>query len=227
MITGQEVVVVGLGPAGLGAMSHAAMEALRDARKILIRTKHHPVVAELSDRGIVFESFDALYETAESFSQLYERIAELVLAESEGGVVYAVPGHPLVGEHSVALVIEKAAARGIGVRIVPSPSFIDAMLETLHIDMDKGLKVLDALQIEQLTPSQDTPNIVYQVYDRDSASRAKLRLMDFFPDEWKVCIVRGAGTDDVQTLWIPLYELDRHDVDHLTSVYVPEVQVEN
>jgi tetrapyrrole methylase family protein / MazG family protein len=79
------------------------------------------------------------------------------------------------------------------------------------------------LLIEDLSPSLDTPNIVYQVYDQDAASRTKLRLMEFFPDEFQVCLVRGAGTDAVEITWMPLYELDRRECDHLTSVYVPRM----
>jgi tetrapyrrole methylase family protein/MazG family protein len=199
------------------------MQALKDARKVIVRTENHPAVAELSDRGISFESFDHLYEAAASFDGLYEQMADSILAESAvGGIVYAVPGHPLVGEQSVRLLIEKARAAGVSIEVVPSPSFIEAMLEALQISMDEGLKVLDALLIEGLTPSLDTPNIIYQVYDQDAASRVKLRLMEFFPDEWQVCLVSGAGTDDVQAIWMPLYELDRHECDHLTSVYVPK-----
>ncbi|MDO8587600.1 MAG: SAM-dependent methyltransferase [Armatimonadota bacterium] len=214
--------VIGLGPAGLGGMSLSAMQALQESRKVFVRTKHHPAVAEISDRGIVFESFDRLYELAEDFEELYREMAERVLAEaSEGGVVYAVPGHPLVGERSVELLLENAGRVGARVEIVCSPSFIEATLEALRIGLDRGLKILDALQIEALMPSLDTPNLIYQVYDRDTASRVKLRLMEFFSDESKVWIVQGAGTDDPRISEVALYELDRREFDHLTSVYVP------
>jgi tetrapyrrole methylase family protein / MazG family protein len=216
--------IIGLGPAGLGGISRSAMEALQEAGRIFLRTEHHPAAVELSGCGISFESFDCLYQEAESFDTLYEQMAERVLAETSGVVAYAVPGHPLVGERSVALIIERARSRGVHVEVVPSPSFIEVMLESLQVSMDKGLKVLDALRIEDLTPSMDTPNIIYQVYDQHAASRVKLRLMEFFPDESQVCIVQGAGTDTARTLWVPLYELDRQTYDHLTSVYVPEVE---
>jgi tetrapyrrole methylase family protein / MazG family protein len=223
-MTTAAVRVVGLGPSDLSAISQSAMEALRKARKVIVRTANHPAVAELSDCGILFESFDSLYETADSFSALYQQMADRIIEEAAGGeVVYAVPGHPLVGEQSVNLIIHKAKEAGIGVDIVSSPSFIEAMLEDLKVHMDEGLKILDALLIEDLTPSLDTPNIVYQVYDQDAASRTKLRLMEYFPDEWQVCLVRGAGTDTVEMIWLPLYELDRRECDHLTSVYVPRL----
>ena len=220
MTTAAAVRVVGLGPAGLGGTSLSAMQALQEARKVFVRTEQHPAVAELSDRGIVFESFDRLYESAESFDELYRQMAERVLAEAAAGVVYAVPGHPLVAERSVELLLEMAERAGVEVEIVPSPSFIDAVLEALRVGLDEGLKILDALQIEQLAPSMDTPNLICQVYDRDAASRVKLRLMEFFPDEREVWIVRAAGTDSAQVKKVALFELDRQEFDHLTSVFL-------
>jgi len=215
--------LVGLGPGDMGSVSLRAEAVLRQARKVFVRTKHHPAVAEFSDRGIHFESFDDVYESAESFDEVYQRIADRVLAESaRGEVVYATPGHPLIGERSVALIIENAARLGVRVSVEPSSSFIDAVLEALMISLDSGLKVLDALRIEELTPSADTPNLVYQVYDRDIASRVKLRLMEFYPDDLQVCVVNAAGTANVRILRVPLYELDRQEIDHLTAVYAPE-----
>jgi len=220
------VTVVGLGPAGLKWTASAGVEALRKARKVFVRTQQHPAVAELSDRGISFESFDCLYESAEDFEDLYVKMAEIVLSEAGGGVVYAVPGHPLIGERSVEILLRKASEIGVLVEILPSSSFIEATLEALRISLDRGLKVIDALQIEHLTPSTDTPTIVYQVHDQATASRVKLRLMEFFSDEWRVVLVRGAGTENAVALEMPLYELDRQAFDHLTSVYVP-IQVES
>lgn len=214
--------IVGLGPAGLKWTASAAIEALLNARKVFVRTERHPAVAELSARGICFDSFDHLYESAEDFEGLYEKIADVLLAEADDGVVYAVPGHPLIGERSVEILLEKALEAGAQVEILPSSSFIEATLEALKVSLDHGLKVVDALRIEQLTPSVDTPTIVYQVHDQATASRVKLRLMEFLPDEWKVVLVRGAGTENAMMLEMPLYELDRQEFDHLTSVYVPE-----
>ncbi|MDO8681987.1 MAG: SAM-dependent methyltransferase [Armatimonadota bacterium] len=219
--------IVGLGPGGLGGVSQRSLEVLRTARKIYIRTENHPVVAELSDHGILFESFDSLYENAQDFETLYQEIADRIISETAAGdVVYAVPGHPLIGERSVELIIKQAGKLGIEVYIAPSPSFIEAALESLAVSMDKGLKILDALQIEDLTPSLDTPNLIYQVYDLSIASRVKLRLMEFYPDEFEVFVVRKAGTDDVETLKVPLYKLDWMEHDHLTSVYVPGISLE-
>jgi uncharacterized protein YabN with tetrapyrrole methylase and pyrophosphatase domain len=60
------------------------------------------VVADLP-KTCRLQGFDAVYERGASFSDVYAEIAArvLVLGNRPEGVVYAVPGHPLVGEATV------------------------------------------------------------------------------------------------------------------------------
>src|SRR5687768_15194914 len=94
--------LVGLGPGDLDSLSVGALRELERAARILVRTERHPVVAQLRERGLCIEALDAEYEAAPDFDTLYPRLAARVLeAACEGDVLYAVPGHPLVGERSV------------------------------------------------------------------------------------------------------------------------------
>ncbi len=178
---------------------------------------------ELASEGITFQSMDDLYESSPTFEEVYARIAERVLCEAQdrGEVVYAVPGHPLVGESSVAILMDQARLRGVDVRVVGSESFIEASLEALGFGFSAGLKILDAMSMDEVSPSTDVGNLIYQVYDRAIASDVKLRLMDLYPDEFEVTIITGAGTDNQRVQTVPLYRLDRCECDHLTTVYVP------
>lgn len=137
--------------------------------------------------------------------------------------MYAVPGHPLVGETSVEVLLREARAIAVDCRIIGSENFIEAVLEALEIGLDAGLKVLDALSMDAVTPSPDVGNLIYQVYDRSIASDVKLRLMEQYPDEFEVAIIRGGAPPGERVLRVPLYRLDRCECDHLTSVYVPPV----
>lgn len=181
---------------------------------------------ELASEGISFESMDDLYESSGTFEEVYARIAERVLREAQdhGDVVYAVPGHPLVGESAVAMVMDEARMRGVEVRIVGSESFIEASLEALGFGFSTGLKILDAMSMDEVSPSADVGNLIYQVYDRAIASDVKLMLMEQYPDEFEVTVITGAGTDTQRVQTIPLYKLDRCECDHLTTVYVPPLQ---
>jgi tetrapyrrole methylase family protein/MazG family protein len=67
------------------------------------------------------------------------------------------------------------------------------------------------------------PIVITQVYNPQVAANVKIRLMDDYPDEYQVAVVRAAGVPGEERMaWIPLYELDRLPwINHLTSVFLP------
>lgn len=217
------ITIVGLGASNREHTSVGAWEFLLAAPTVFVRTARHPVVEELSARGVKLTSFDGLYDEAESFDDVYEGIAGRLLDEAASGVdvVYAVPGHPLVGERSVGMLMGRSRDQGIEVRVLGSESFIEPVLEAVGVGFDAGIKVLDALSLGEVHPDPDVPNLIYQVYDRSVASDVKLALMETYPDEFEVTVVTGAGTDHPEVRTAPLFELDRGEFDHLSTVFVP------
>ncbi|HSV73248.1 MAG TPA: nucleoside triphosphate pyrophosphohydrolase [Chthonomonadales bacterium] len=217
------ITVVGLGPAGSGGLSTAAREALLASARRFVRTARHPAAHDLRAGGMGFETFDALYDSAPDFDAVYDAIVErLLVAAQEAPVAYAVPGHPLVGEESVRRLLAAARDRDVTVHVAGSESFLDAVLSALRLSLGDGLLVLDALALDRIEPRPDLPLVLYQVYDRDIASAAKLRLMEHYPDDWCVQVVCHAGEPGAEAVVeTPLHRLDRVAVDHLTAVYVP------
>lgn len=207
-------------------MSQLAIEAVKRGTEVYIRTVEHPAARELEAEGIRFNAFDSIYESAGTFEEVYAGIADMLIAKAQEGtdLVYAVPGHPLVGERSVELVVRKAASLGVKVKIEGSMSFIESCLEALAVSVGRGLKVLDALEMDSLEPDTTVPNLIYQVYSREIASEVKLRLMESYPDEFEVSVITG-GPEGSTVDKLPLYMLDRREFDHLASVFVP-VKVE-
>jgi tetrapyrrole methylase family protein/MazG family protein len=217
------ITIIGLGPANAGGLSVAAREALRAAPNLLLRTARHPAADELKAEGLKSESLDALYESAPSFDELYTTLAQRVLdAARNGDIAYAVPGHPLVGEESVKRLIALARENDIPIRIIGSASFLEPTLSALNLSLGDGLLILDALSIDATNLRPDTPTLYYQVYDAQTASALKLALMSQYPSDFEVFVVRAAGVVGQETVeTIPLHRLDRAEVDHVTSVYVP------
>ncbi|MCP4513925.1 MAG: hypothetical protein GY824_01675, partial [Delftia sp.] len=176
---------------------------------------------------MVWHSFDRFYERADDFDEVYRAIAAEVLAlgRRPQGVVYAVPGHPLVGEASVSRILEAAGQDGLPVRVVAGLSFIAPVLTALGIDALAGLQVVDAVELAAIHHpplNPDLPALVAQLYSQALAAGLKLTLMNQYPPEHPLILVHSAGTDQERTLSLPLYELDRQpDVAHLTTLYVP------
>lgn len=215
------ITIVGLGPGSPGHLTVGALDALKSGRPVLLRTAIHPTVDALRAMGVKFESCDDLYERAHSFEDVYQAVAERVLHMDD--VVFAVPGHPLVGESSVKLIQARSPER---VEFITGPSFLDTLLITLGLDPVDGLELLDALQLDRRLPSGDLPAVVMQVHSRAVASDAKLALMERYPDDHPVVIVRAAGVpSEERRVEAPLHELDHYDwVDYLTTLYLPPLK---
>lgn len=225
-----QITIIGLGPAGGELLTREAWEVLASANKILLRTKRHPAVEGLPP-GLLLESFDAFYEEASEFADVYQRIADAVLAQARDGedVIYAVPGHPHVGEATVTAIQAEAASAAIPVRIVAGLSFVEPTLSALGMDGLEGLQLFDAITIagyEHPPLNPDTPLLLGQLYNRMLANEVKLALMSIYPDEHEVSLVHAAGGKGEQVENVPLYAVDRSDrIDHLTTLFVPPLVV--
>ncbi|AYD41281.1 nucleoside triphosphate pyrophosphohydrolase [Clostridium fermenticellae] len=217
--------VVGLGPGSKESITLGVLEVLKNSSKIYLRTSKHPTIKYLKEYGIEFETYDDIYEREEKFEGVYKSIAEdLVKRESDfTNIVYAVPGHPLIAEKSVNMLIELCNERSIDIDILPAVSFIDALVERLKIDPIDGLKIIDAFDIKNQILDKRVATVVTQVYDKLIASEVKLYLMKYYDDDTEIYFVRAAGVKGEEVIRkIPLYELDRQDdIDYLTSIYIP------
>jgi tetrapyrrole methylase family protein/MazG family protein len=220
------ITILGLGPGGPELLTREAWDLLNKASTVYLRTRLHPTVAELPGH-LDLHSFDSLYETAGGFSQVYTAIAERILwlVRDVQDVLYAVPGHPLIAESSVTHILALAKEERIAVRIVEGLSFVEPTLSLLGVDGLMGLQLADAIDIAtayhpHLDP--DCPALIGQLYGSQLASDLKLSLMNVYPADHKVVVVRAAGTADATTAHLPLYRLDRDpQIDHLTTLYVP------
>ena len=232
------IVVVGLGPGAWDDLTLAARETLEGASQIVCRTLRHPTVDTLRERrpDLALDSFDALYDRAPNFADLYPAMAQRLLTMADelpagDELVYAVPGHPLIGEESVRRLREDAAAHGVTVRIVAGLSFLEPVCAVLDLNpLERDLQLVDATLLTQ-TPAEalmgallpTKPALIAQVYNRRLASGVKLALGELYPDDWQVTLVRWAGMPaQEEIVRLPLYELDRDErADHLTTLYVP------
>jgi tetrapyrrole methylase family protein / MazG family protein len=221
------ITIVGLGPGNLDQITLQAMQVLREADQVYLRTSQHPAVAELP-KEIKWQSFDELYESSDSFEALYEAIVEkiIMLGSQPEGVVYAVPGNPCVAEITGPEIIRRAKAAGIPVRVVAGVSFIEPSITAVNQDpFDKGLILMDALELNQqhtLTYPPSLPALIGQVYSAYVASDLKLILSTVFPDTHEVYLIHAAGTSKEIVEHIPLYEIDRSkNIGLLSSLYVP------
>jgi tetrapyrrole methylase family protein/MazG family protein len=218
------IVVVGLGP---GSSDHLTRETLAAIERIphrYLRTAVHPSAHLVPDAV----AFDEIYESADRFDDVYAEIVErLVTAAVEHGeILYAVPGSPLVLERTVATI--RGDAR-VEVELLPAMSFLDVAWARLGVDpVEAGVRLVDGHEFPTAAAGHTGALLVAHTHANWVLSDVKLAVDD--PDgrldDTPVVLLRALGTADeeiVETTWA---EMDRAiDADHLTSLYVPALDV--
>lgn len=222
-----KIKIIGLGGGDINQLPLGIYRLLKSSNNVFFRTFHHPVVEELLKEETGFTSFDHIYEDSTSFQDVYQEIAKQLLKrakEEEQAIIYAVPGHPLVAEKTVQLLLEKAPEESILVQILGGQSFIDPVLTALKIDPIDGLTLIDGTAMTEDDLDLRKHTIISQVYDQFVASEVKLTLMERYPDDYEVVIVTAAGSEAETLVTVKLYELDHaFQANNLVVVYVPPV----
>lgn len=211
-----QVVVVGLGPAGSELITGETLALLESDAPVWLRTARHPAAAGLTPDG----TFDELYESHDSFEEVYAKIVERVVAEASahGQIVYAVPGSPSVAEQTVELL--RADPR-VAADVRPAMSFIDLCWRALGVDpMSTPVTIVDAHRFVEHAAGRLGPMLVTQVHSSAVLDDLIVQLDDVAPSE--VTILQGLGTGDevVETVAWPDLAASVSP-DHLTSLWLP------
>lgn len=232
------ITILGLGPGNWDDLTIQARSILEQATQtqtpVCFRTLVHPTVEPLrvAFPDIQITSFDDFYDESDNWEKLYQRITDSLCEQAaRQSVIYAVPGHPLIGELTVQLLLKQARQHGLATRIVAGLSFLEPVCAALELDpFTLGAQIIDATALAGLAHQEvagkvvpTTPLLVVQVYNRRIASAVKIALSECYPDEWPVKLVRAAGVDSQEAvIEMPLYELDRNSLaNHLCTLYVP------
>lgn len=211
--------MVGLGPAGPDLCTTATLVAIDEHPHRLVRTVRHPAVSVLGDAVV---ALDHHYESAASFTAVYAGVVEEVVAAAEvhSQILYAVPGSPMVAEHTVELLL---ADDRVDVTLVPALSFLDLAWVRLGVDpLDDGVRIVDAHRFPVEAAGERGPLLVAQVDTPAVLADVVAAVVD--PPDEMVTVLQGLGTADeriVQALWDDLPDVV--DPDHLTSLFVPRL----
>ncbi len=212
------IVVVGLGPGDERWLTAATRDLLTSAPTARLRTRVHPAATAFAE----LDSYDDLYESAESFEDLYEAIADdlvgLAQTSLDGRVVYGVPGSPVVAERTVEMLVTRT---DVDVIIEPAVSIIDAACAALRRDpMSCQLRVVDALSSDEPLRGPG-PLLVLQTYATEVLAVLASRLAPGTP----VTILHHVGLKDERLVSTTASELVTFDgADHLTSVWVESLR---
>ncbi|HLS66780.1 MAG TPA: nucleoside triphosphate pyrophosphohydrolase [Pseudogracilibacillus sp.] len=218
------IYVVGLGAGELEQLPLGVYRHIKETEhELYVRTKDHPVVKQLRAEGISFTSFDSIYEAERSFAAVYEQIVtKLVHAAEHKRITYCVPGHPMLAEQTVQMLLQRD---DVIVEMIGGQSYLDSLFTALRIDPIEGFQFIDATAFERDMINYQSHVIFCQLYDSFIASEVKLTLLEDLHPNTEVTVVEAAGTTDQKLQTVPLHELDRTvEVSNLTSLYVPPIK---
>ncbi len=206
--------IVGLGPGPSDLLTIRTRNLLAGASVARLRTREHPAAEEFSN----IESYDALYETAESFEVLYAAIVvdlcELARTSPTNEVVYAVPGSPVVAEHTTELLL---AREDVTVVLEPAVSVIDIACTAMGQDpMTVGVRICDALGTVEPFRGPG-PLLILQTYSPE----IMVIIADRLPAGTEVTILHHLGLPDELIVTVASDMLSKFgQADHLTSLWV-------
>lgn len=220
--------IIGLGSSDIDSMPLGIWREIKSSRNLYLRTEDHPVTATLKEEGLIWQSFDDIYESSGTFEETYEEIcSSLIRAVQSSDVDYVVPGHPLFYETTTELLLARAAEDGFRVDIKGGGSFIDAVITAAGVPVNDGFQLLDATSLELRDLSHRKHTIITQVYDQFSLSDVKLTLLDYYPPGMGVKIIIAAGGSDEMVYEVPLHEIDHLQVaSNLMALFIPASSLE-
>jgi len=221
------ITVAALGPDSGALLTMGALDAMREADALVLRTARHGAVKAIEEQGIAYKTLDALYERCEDFDELCSRAAAALVKKAQecGHLCYAV-SEPC--SDATVRALSAALPRGIDLRVVGGVALsTNAACAVIPFGVNtENLRTVTALSVQEIRVQADSPQVITEIDSRYIASDVKLWLGDLFDDEMTVYFLENAAEPGVTAVPIQLCDLDRQaHYDHRTAVLVPRVSV--
>lgn len=207
-----EITLVGIG-FGKDDMTLSAYEAVKNCKKVFLRTALSVSGKAVLDRGIDAIPLDFVYEKSKNFDTLSKNLANEVLKASKTEpVVYLVDGN--VAEDTSCSIIRSKCKN---VKIIPGVSKAGYYLASLGIS--GGYQAVSAYDISNMDLT--LPLVVYDIDSTFMASSVKLTVADKFGDEIPCYkFFNGKYTK------IKLYELDFNcEFDYTSAIVIDKLSL--
>ncbi len=221
------IIVAALGPDSADMLTMGALNAMKQADALVLRTNRHGAAALLDGQGIAYQTLDALYERCEDFDELCALAAGALVkkARTVESLCYAV-SEP--GSDATVRALAASLPEDIGMQVVGGVSLSAcAACAVLPFGVDtENLRTVTALSTQEMRVQADCPQVITEIDSRYMASDVKLWLSDLFDDEMTVYFLENAAQAGIKAKPIMLCDLDRQaHYDHRTAVLVPKVSV--
>lgn len=208
----KKITVVSLGPGGREYLTLGALDAMRGAETLILRTARLDAARYLEEQGIPFTSLDALYDESEDFDELTRNAVGAVLeAAKKKNVVYAV--FDAESDETVRALLLRAPASLVAGVPLSAPLLCAA-------NWQGGARVCAASSLEKADGEE--PLLVTELDSPLLAGQVKLALLPLYGEEQEILFFPPAKKDAERPfLRLPLRDLDRQKhYDHTAAALI-------
>lgn len=213
--------IVGLGPAGPEYVTDHTRQVIAGHDVRFLRTGQHPS-ASIVDGALLL---DGHYRRAATFDEVYRGIVEELVrsAQTNGRILYAVPGSPFVLERTVRLLISDDR---VECTVHPAMSFLDMVWPRLGLDpVESAVRLVDAHEFSTAAAGEAGALLIAHCHANWVLSEVKLAAEDSgdeVNDDVTAVVLHHLGLDDEQVLTVAWSDIDKCvEADHLTTLFVP------
>ncbi|NLD83937.1 MAG: nucleoside triphosphate pyrophosphohydrolase [Clostridiales bacterium] len=213
-----QITVVTLGPGPRDMLTLGAVEALKRARKIILRTDRCDAADYLREIGLSFDTLDGLHEESGDFDELIRRSAGEVLRQAaEGDVCYAV--FDAARDETVKALRQEAASAVVlpGVPLSAPCLAAAPAQDAVEIQTASSLRV---------TGTQN-PLLILECDSRILMGQCKLQLLSWYDPDQPVLFFPPESGAARRYEPLPLCEIDRQrKYDHTCAVLIPALPLQ-
>lgn len=212
----QKITVISLGPGPREHLTLGALERIRKAKRLILRTGEVDAAAFLRQEGIKFETLDSLHEECEDFDDFIRQAVEKIAkSAARSSVVYAVLD--ALSDETVAAL---RTAYPEQVTLTGGAGLAQPLLMAAGAQLP--VRVVSATSLT--VPDTQDSLLVVEMNTRMLAGECKLTLASWYGDDMEVLFFPPAEKESRAFLRIPLCEIDRQPkYDHTTAVYLPSL----
>ncbi|MBR5230769.1 MAG: MazG family protein [Clostridia bacterium] len=213
-----KITVVSLGPGSRAHITLGAMETLEKAKRLILRTGEVDAARFLQEKGIAFETLDALHEECEDFEQFASAAAGQVMkAAKRANVVYAV-----LDALADATVDELRKLCPESVTVTGGIPLSAPLLQAAGAKMP--VRITSAMELT--VPQTQDGLLIVELNSRMLAGECKLKLTPWYGDECEVYFFAPSEKPERSFVKIPLCEMDRQGkYNHTCALYIPPVRL--
>lgn len=172
-----------------------ALKKMEQAKEVILQTGEIPAAAELVKRGIKYSTLDELYLKAMDFDELGALTVEYL--RDKEGVVFCVMGS-ITGNSLAQAVIENVDVE----EVIPGVSFAENAISACGLFED-FLQESPAAAFVDKYFLPDEPVVITEVDSEFRASDIALKLLEFYPPDYEVYLVRGSDCECVTLRELP------------------------